>query len=102
MTQSVWLKHPGLSAGVEEMVVWLAGRSYGGGDGGGSMGVEGRDRGRLLPATPNVWGTHGAQLNICKTLILYIYVNIMQLEEVYKHKYLPINNQTIAIDDVRS
>lgn len=54
MTQSVWLKHPCLSAGVEEMVVGLAGGSYGGGDGGGSMGVEGRDRGRLLPATPNV------------------------------------------------
>lgn len=36
------------------MVVGLAGGSYGGGDGGGSMGVEGRDRGRLLPATPNV------------------------------------------------
>lgn len=64
MTLSVWLKHPGLSAGVEEMVVRLAGGSYRGGDGGGSMSVKGRDRRRLLPAPPNVRGTHRAQLNI--------------------------------------
>lgn len=64
MTLSVWLKHPGLSAGVEEMVVGLAGGAYRGGDGGGSMSVKGRDRRRLLPASPNVRGTHRAQLNI--------------------------------------
>lgn len=63
MTLSVWLKHPGLSAGVEEMVVRLTGGAYRGGDGGGSMSVKGRDR-RLLPAPPNVRGTHRAQLNI--------------------------------------